>query len=125
MDVVDVQATVDVLHATVDEGPAENVLIIKDRPCGVVAADPAVEVAAPSPDVVRREPDLRERRRRRIESHAFPLRPAVPNERPIPPAKPLVVPPRLAVVDFAAVRIGEVDPRVGKRRRQFRATVRR
>ena len=46
MDVVDVQATVDVLHAAVDERPTEDVLVVKDRPCGVVAADPPVEIGA-------------------------------------------------------------------------------
>ena len=39
MDVVDVQATVDVLHPPVDERPAEDVLIIENRPRRIVAAD--------------------------------------------------------------------------------------
>ena len=125
MDVVDVQATVDVLHAAVDERPTEDVLVVKDRPCGVVAADPPVEIGAPGQNVVRREPDLRERRRRRIESHAFPLRLAIPGERPIPPAVLLVVPPRFAFVDLATVRIGKVDLRISKRRHEFRHAIRR
>ncbi len=39
MDVVDVQATVDVLRPPVDVRPAEDVLIVEDRPSRIVAAD--------------------------------------------------------------------------------------
>lgn len=60
MDVVDVQTTVNVLHAPVDVRPTENVLIVKDRPRRIVAANPPVEVSPPGPDVIRRDRTIRE-----------------------------------------------------------------
>ncbi len=65
------------------------------------------------------EPDLRERPRRWFERHALELGLAIPGERAIAPAERFVVFPRLAVVDLAAVGVGEVDARVGERYGQF------
>ena len=39
MDVADVQAAVNVLHAAVDERPTENVLVVENGPYWIVAAD--------------------------------------------------------------------------------------
>ena len=73
MDMVDVEASVNVLHSPVDVGAAKDVLIVKHSSGRIVAANSTVKVGTPSPVVVRREPDLRERGGGRFERHALPL----------------------------------------------------
>ena len=60
VDVVDVEATVDVLHVAVDVGPAAQIVVVEDASPGIVAADAVVERGPPRPDVVGSEPDFRE-----------------------------------------------------------------
>ena len=60
VDVVDVEAAVDVLHLAVDIGSAEEIVIVEDGSRCVVASDAVVECGPPGPDVVGGEPDLGE-----------------------------------------------------------------
>ncbi len=94
-------------------------MVVEDGSVGVVTADAEIERGPPRSDVVGGEPDLRERPRGRFECDAFELGLAVPHERAIAPAERLVVFPRFAVVDLAAVGVGEVHSRVGERGCEF------
>ncbi len=123
VDVVDIEAAFDVLHAAVDVCPAEQIVIIENGSRGIVASDLVVERRTPCSDVVGSEPDLRERPGGRFEGDAFELRLAIPGKRAIAPAELLVVFPGFAVADLAAVGVGEVDARVGERSGEFSEAV--